>query len=52
MHQLSHELNTAQKFDGVALGRNRSVIVHGIPEPHMTEGKQKRTLRYLVMNLL
>ncbi|KAF4531147.1 hypothetical protein B566_EDAN019182, partial [Ephemera danica] len=41
------------KLSEVATGRNRNVVVYGIPEPYMREGKQRdRTVRFHLINLL
>lgn len=53
LYQMSRKLNDVQKSRDFALGWNRNVIAHGIPDPFMTKGEQReRVLRYHVVNLL
>ncbi|KAF4531146.1 hypothetical protein B566_EDAN019181 [Ephemera danica] len=41
------------KLSEVATGRNRNVVIRGIPEPIMREGRQRdRAVRYHLINLL
>lgn len=50
LSQSLHHLRTASDL---ALGRNRNVVVKGVPEPLMKENRQRqRALRYHVNNLL
>ena len=50
LSQSVHHLRTASDL---ALGRNRNVVVKGVPEPLMKENRQRqRALRYHVNNLL
>lgn len=50
---LSRELHTLKAQSNIALGRNRNVIIRGIPEPYMRESRQRdRAMRYHVNNLL
>lgn len=42
-----------QKLSEVATGRNRNVVVHGIPEPIIREGRQRdHAVRFHIINLL
>lgn len=53
LHRMSLGLNGFQEFVDVALGGNRSVVVHGIPEQLMKDWKQrKRELGYHVVDLI
>ena len=46
-------LGHLHKSSDLALGRNRNVVIHGIPEPVMREGRQRdRAMRYHIVNLL
>lgn len=50
LSQSVHHLRTASD---IALGRNRNVVIKGVPEPFMKEKKQRdRAARYHVNNLL
>lgn len=50
---LSLELRTLKTQSDIALGRNRNVVIRGIPEPYMRESRQRdRAMRYHVNNLL
>lgn len=52
MHQTGRRSNGVQKYGDIVLSRNRIVVVHGIPEPFMTERRQKeRMMRNRVANL-
>lgn len=51
--KLTKALAQLEKNSDLALGRNRNVVVHGIAEPVMREGKQReRAMRYHIVNLL
>lgn len=38
LHQMSRELSNVQISSDTALGRNRNIVIHGIPEPFMKDG--------------
>jgi hypothetical protein len=50
---LSETVKHLKTTNDLALGRNRNVVIKGIPEPFMRESKQReRAIRYHVTNLL
>lgn len=52
LHQMSRELNSVQKYSNIELGRDRNVFIHGISEPFMKDGKQRKSVvMYHVGNL-
>lgn len=47
------EHNNVRKSSDIVLSRNRDVFMHGVSEPFMNEGQQrKRAVEYHVINLL
>lgn len=41
VRQMTRELDSVQKASGIALGRDRSVVIHGITERCIMDGKQR-----------
>lgn len=51
--KLNNTLATLMRNADIALGRNRNVVIKGIAEPYMKEGRQRaRGMRHHVQNLL
>lgn len=53
LHQMSQELNSAQKSVDIELGRNRNIVVRAMPKPFVKVEKQnERAERYHAVNVL
>lgn len=49
----AYQLEQFRKLSEIATGRNRNILVYGVPEPYIREGQQReRAIRFHIINLL